>query len=61
MSNMGRSKRSNNFSLFLMAVYRGAVSLEPIRETILSSSIETLPNWVCLRVVPYFEVWRNIF
>jgi hypothetical protein len=40
-SNMGRSKRSNIFSLFKMPVYRVAVSLELIRETILNSWIET--------------------
>ena len=38
---MGRSKRSNIFSLFKMPVQRVAVSLELIRETILSSWIET--------------------
>ena len=40
-SNMGRSKRSNIFSLFKMSVHRVAVSLKLIRETILSSFVET--------------------
>jgi hypothetical protein len=40
-SNMGRSKGSKIFSLFKTPIHRAAVSLELIRETILSAWIET--------------------
>jgi hypothetical protein len=40
-SNMGRSKRSNIFSLFKTPIHRAAVSLELIPQTNLSSWIET--------------------